>query len=70
MKYLIKINKTMQPGTIGNYLNLVKQFNEFMFCDKPRDVCMGDCHLMMALYSNGLSLVESSNNSHNKSRGI
>ena len=38
----------MQLGTIGNYLNLVKQFNEFMFCDKSKDVNMGDCHLMMA----------------------
>ena len=46
MKYLIKINKARQPDTIQNYLNSIKQFNEFILCDKPKGVCTGDCHLM------------------------
>ena len=42
MKYLIKINKATQPVRIQNYLKFIKQFNEFDFCDQPRDDFVGD----------------------------
>ena len=38
----MKINKATQPGRIQNYLKFIKQFIEFVLCDKPRDVFVGD----------------------------
>ena len=51
-EWLSKIDKIRQPGTIRNYLNSLKQFYEFILCDKPDGVDTEDCHAMMARVSN------------------
>ena len=61
----------MQPGTIRNYLTLIKQLNEFALCNKPRDVFVVDnCHLIMAVCSNCLSLAARSDNNQSKPHKI
>ena len=61
----------MQPGTIRNYVTLIKQFNEFVLCHKARDVFVVDNrHLMMAVCSNCLSLAAKSNDNQSKPHKI
>ena len=47
-----KTDKIRQPGTIRNYLNSLKQFYEFILCEKPDGVDTEDYHAMMARVSN------------------
>ena len=50
--WLSKFDKVAQPVTVWNYLNSLKQFYEYILCDKPEGLSIEDCHFIMTLVSN------------------